>query len=260
MLKTLEKELERENKNVTRLASLLEVVTQRDETKKKVERLREQKQTQADKLAAAYRQFQTDLTNEAEWRRKVANLDAVVKAAAETITDLETKWENQRIELTNLATEKTSVSNQYGQVLIRYDDCRLALFSAGPRADAEIPDDFDAAVSFYLREHKKESDLTHKLETAFAKLGVFADRYKSNDEAETVRNLEQELDALPKREEALQLRWNSHIHGLKGRFQEVLNDLRLIESAKDKLNLRTRPRKTGFRLEGRQAYRRTPVG
>jgi energy-coupling factor transporter ATP-binding protein EcfA2 len=234
-VEALEKELERESKNVTRLTSLLEAVTQRDETKKKIEKLREQKQAQADKLAA-YRQFQTDLTSETEWRGKVVNLNAVVKAAAEAITNLETKLENQRNELTNLATEKTSVSNQYGQVLKRYDDCRLALFNVGPRADAEIPDDFDAAVSFYLREHKKESELTHKLETAFAKLGVFADRYKSNDEAETIRNLEQELDALPKREEALQLRWNSHIHGLKGRFQEVLNDLRLIESAKDKLN------------------------
>ena len=51
-VEALENELERENKNVTRLASLLEAVTQRDETKKKVEKLREQKQTQADKLPA----------------------------------------------------------------------------------------------------------------------------------------------------------------------------------------------------------------
>ena len=68
------------------------------------------------------------------------------------------------------------------------------------------------------------------------KLGVFADRYRGNDEAETIRNLEQQLDALAKREEALQLRWDNQIHALKSRFQEVLNDLNLIESAKDKLN------------------------
>jgi hypothetical protein len=236
-LEALEKELERETKNVTRLAALLEAVTQRDETAKKIEKLREQKQTQADKLAA-YRQFQTDLTNEKEWREKVVNLDGVIKAAAKTIADLDAALENHRDQLSKLDAEKKAAEAQHREVLKRYDECqrKIALFRAGPRADAEIPDDFDSAVSFYLNEHRKESDLTHKFETAFAKLGVFADRYKSNDEAETVRNLEQELDALPKREEALQLRWNSHIHGLKGRFQEVLNDLRLIESAKDKLN------------------------
>jgi hypothetical protein len=79
-------------------------------------------------------------------------------------------------------------------------------------------------------------DMSRDLEVAFVKLGVFADRYRGNDEAETIRNLEQQLDALAKREEALQLRWDNQIHALKSRFQEVLNDLKLIESAKDKLN------------------------
>ena len=234
-VETLERELERENKNVVRLTALLDAVTKRDETARKVEELKQSKQAQADRLAA-YRQFKADSTKETEWRSSVGNLAGSIKAVADAIVTLETNLENQRNELTNLAAQKTSAAHQYQQVLKRFDDCRMALFNVSPRADAEIPDDFDGAVSFYSREHKKESDLTNDFDKAFGRLGVFADRFKSNDEAETVRNLEQELDALPEREKALQLRWSSHIHGLKSRFQEVLNDLRLVESAKDRLN------------------------
>ena len=234
-VETLERELERENKNVVRLTALLDAVTKRDETARKVEELKQSKQAQADRLAA-YRQFKADSTKETEWRSSVGNLAGSIKAVADVIVTLETNLENQRNELTNLAAQKTSAAHQYQQVLKRFDDCRMALFNVSPRADAEIPDDFDGAVSFYSREHKKESDLTNDFDKAFGRLGVFADRFKSNDEAETVRNLEQELDALPEREKALQLRWSSHIHGLKSRFQEVLNDLRLVESAKDRLN------------------------
>jgi hypothetical protein len=140
--------------------------------------------------------------------------------------------------LIKFGNQKTDIEKQYRQVLIRYDDChrRIAIFNAVPRANAEIPEDFDSAVSYYLHDYDKQSELTRQLDTTFGKLGVFADRYKSNNEAEAIRALEQELDALPKREEALQLRWNSHIHGLKSNFDAVLHDLRLVESAKDKLN------------------------
>jgi len=233
----LEKQLERDGNEVKRLTALLEAVTKRDETAASIESLKAQKLAQADKLAA-YRQFQLDLAKEQEWREAVESFDNLIAALTKTITGLENNLETDRDQLTKLNAKKEETGKQRRAVLERYEECqkKIAIFNAAPRADAEIPDDFDSAVSFYLSEHKRESDLANKFDSIFSKLGVFADRYKSNDEAETVRNFEQELDALPKREEALQLRWNGHIHGLKSRFQEVLNDLHLIESAKDKLN------------------------
>ena len=234
-VEALQKALERENKNVARLSALFEAVTQRDLTAMKLEELRAQKQAQADKLAA-YRQFQVDLTQESEWSLSVTNLDQAISAVADQIKNLEATVESKGDELKDLAAQKTDAVKQYREVLKRYDECRLALFNASPRADAEIPDDFDSAVAFYVREHRKESELTADFEKAFGRFGVFVDRFKSNDEVETIRNLEQELEALPEREKAAQLRWSSHIHGLKSRFQEVLHDLRLVESAKDKIN------------------------
>ncbi|MGA9452914.1 MAG: hypothetical protein WBW41_16410, partial [Verrucomicrobiia bacterium] len=173
-----------------------------------------------------------------EWRDKVASLQGMIDAIGKTITELESAQQNHRDDLIKFRNQKEDVEKQYRQVLKRYEDCnkKIAIFNASPRADAEIPDDFDGSVSYYLHDYDNQSDLTRQFETTFGKLGVFADRYKSNNEAETVRALEQELDALPKREEALQLRWNSHIHGLKSNFDSVLHDLRLVESAKDKLN------------------------
>jgi energy-coupling factor transporter ATP-binding protein EcfA2 len=236
-VETLEKELEREQASVARLTALLQAVVHREETAKKIEVLRAEKKAQADRLAA-YRQFQSNLAHENDWRGEVADLEGRITTIAGTIVNLETAVEEHRVQLSNLRAGIKAFEAERRETLKRYEECqkKIALFNAAPRADAEIPAAFDSAVSFYLNEHRKESDLTSKFQTAFARLGVFADRFKSNDEAESIRNLEQELIALPKREEVLQIRWSNHIHALKGRFQEVLNDLRLIESAKDRLN------------------------
>jgi energy-coupling factor transporter ATP-binding protein EcfA2 len=236
-VETLEKELARAEKEVKRLGDLLEAVTKRDELAKQIEGLKADKQTQTDKLSA-HKQFQADLANEKEWRGKVTSLENALIAVGKTIADLDSAQQRHREDLIKFGNQKADVEKQYRQVLIRYEDChrKIAIFNASPRADAEIPEDFDSAVSYYLHDYDTQSDHTRQLETTFGRLGVFADRYKSNDEAESIRSLEQELDALPKREEALQLRWNSHIHGLKSNFDAVLHDLRLVESAKDKLN------------------------
>lgn len=236
-VEALEKELARSEKEVKRLGDLLEAVTKRDELAKQIEQLKADKQAQTDKLSA-YKQFQTNLANETDWRGKVQTLEAAILALGKTIGDLQNTLETNQSDRIKLKGEKEAVEKQYRQVLTRYDEChrKIAIFNASPRADAEIPDDFDSAVSYYLHDYEKQSDLTRQFDSTFARLGAFADRYKSNNEAETIRSLEQEVDALPKREEALQLRWNSHIHGLKGNFNEVLNDLGLVERAKNKLN------------------------
>jgi energy-coupling factor transporter ATP-binding protein EcfA2 len=236
-VEALEKELVRSEKEVKRLGDLLEAVIKRDELAKQIEGLKTDKQTQTDKLSA-HKQFQADLANEKEWRGRVADLETALNAIGKTIAVLESAQQRHREDLIKLGNKKADVEKQYRQVLVRYEDChrKIAIFNASPRADAEIPEEFDSAVSYYLHDYEKQSDQTRLLETTFNRLGVFADRYKSNNEVETIRSLEQELDALPKREEALQLRWNSHIHGLKSNFDAVLHDLRLVESAKDKLN------------------------
>ncbi|MGH7990462.1 MAG: hypothetical protein ACREDS_09780, partial [Limisphaerales bacterium] len=236
-VEALEKELARAEKDVKRLTDLLEAVTKRDELAKQIEKLKADKQTQTDKLSA-YKQFQTALANEKDWRGQVAILQTQIDALGKTIGDLDNALQTHQSDLIKFGEEKKAGESQYQQVLKRYDEChrKIAIFNASPRADAEIPEDFDGAVSYYLHDYGKQAEHTQKFSATFAGLGVFADRYKSNNEAESIRSLEQELDALPKREEVLELRWKSHIHGLKSNFDEVLRDLRLVESAKDKLN------------------------
>jgi hypothetical protein len=236
-VEALEKELDRENKNVERLTALLEAVTQRETISKMLEELKAKKGAQAEKLAA-YHQYELASASESEWRKSVETLGAAIQAAQTAIDGLDAALEATRGDLLNLSNQKTSTEGQYAAVLKRYNDChgKIAIFNVAPRADAEIPEDFDSAVSFYLSEYQRQLDLTRDFQSAFSGLGVFADRYKNNDETKMISDLEQELDALPKREEALELRWKGHIHGLKGRFQEVLNDLRLVENAKNRLN------------------------
>lgn len=236
-IEALEKELARETKEVNRLKALLEAVTERDAVTTKIEGLKVKKQQQSDNLSA-YRQHVQNLAKETEWRDLIKNLNQEIDALKKEINDLDKAFDDHKETLSTLKKEKESAENQHKAVLKRYEECqgKHALFNAAPRPDAEIPDDFDSAVSCYLHEYERQGRLTREFESEFSGLGVFADQYKQDDDAKTISALEQELDALPKREEAVQLRWNSHIQGLKGRFQEVLNDLRLVESAKTKLN------------------------
>src|SRR5439155_22492770 len=66
-VETLEKELDRENKNVECLTALLEAVTQREAIATKIQDLKVRKQAQAEKLAA-HRLYELALGNESEWR------------------------------------------------------------------------------------------------------------------------------------------------------------------------------------------------
>jgi hypothetical protein len=144
----LEKELERETKAVTRLTALLEAVTQRDEIAARIEKLKAEKQTLADKLAA-FRQFQKDLTCEKDWRDQVADFGNSITAVVKTISDLETELDGYRGKLSDLGNKRKDTEAQYREVLTRYDECqtKIALFRAAPRGDAEIPDaDHDRAA------------------------------------------------------------------------------------------------------------------
>ena len=94
-VEALEKELERQKKNVTRLTALLEAVTRQAEVVKNIDELKKQKQQQTDTLAA-YKQYQKDLLNEMPWRESVKNLDRAINAAAKTVTELDAARENHR--------------------------------------------------------------------------------------------------------------------------------------------------------------------
>ena len=160
----LEKQLERDGNEVKRLTALLEAVAKRDETAASIESLKAQKLAQADKLAA-YRQLQSDLAKEQEWRDAVKTFDGLIAAITETITGLDDNLEKYRDQLAKLGGIKEETEKQRRAVLERYEECqkKIAMFNAAPRADAEIPDDFDSAVSFYLSEHRRESDLASKI-------------------------------------------------------------------------------------------------
>lgn len=234
---TLERELDREMKNFARINALLEAVTERDRVAAQIETLKVQKQLQSDKLSA-YRQHLQNMRKEPDWRGNASDLGKTINTLQAEVDGLEIAFENYRAEAAASSQEKKATESEYKAVLERYEECegKIAIFNAAPRPDAEIPDDFDSAVSYYLHDHRRQHELTEDFESKFRDLGVFADQYKHDDDSKTISALEQELDALPSREEALQLRWNTHIQGLKGRFNEVLNDVRRVESAKDKLN------------------------
>jgi hypothetical protein len=95
-----------------------------------------------------------------------------------------------------------------------------------------IPDDFDAAVTLFLRQQEQQFKLGDEINNLLAQTELWlGDEYRGVDESETVLTLQAELEALPDKEEALARDWNAHIHGLKATFDQVLKNLGHVHSA-----------------------------
>jgi energy-coupling factor transporter ATP-binding protein EcfA2 len=127
--------------------------------------------------------------------------------------------------------------NEFNQVMGRFGDCICPEFAAKAQTVEDIPNDFDAAISLFLRQQSKQVSLADETALQLAELERwFGDEFRGDDEQETIRLLREELEALADKEEALARDWNAHIHGLKATFDRVLRELGEVQSAKDDLN------------------------
>ena len=169
-----------------------------------------------------------------------AELKAVLKAIAaanERVGALENQRHNAERAEENTKAAILKQENEFSEVMSRFAECIFPEFPAKARTVEDIPDDFDAAISCFLRQQSKQTGLAD--ETARQLVDIerwFGDEFRGDDEQQTIRFLREELEALPDKEEALASDWNAHIQGLKATFDRVLRELGEVQSAKDNLN------------------------
>lgn len=156
---------------------------------------------------------------------------------AAQIRDLESRLQQTGEALRRSEGMKVAEENRYNAVMGRFNGCLFPTYDAKPETDVDVPDDFDASIAMFLKLQEKQVRLDTEVSDVLRRVeGHLGDEFLGADDAETLRGLQAELEALPDREEALQRDWNAHMHGLKGTFDDVLKELSEIRTAADGLN------------------------
>ena len=138
---------------------------------------------------------------------------------------------------TALETDQKTERQAYARVMNDLEACHRAAFLCPMIATSDIPENFDSAISYYSREWQRaerlDGDVTLLLSEAEKHLGA---DFRESDDAETMRKLGEELEALPEKEDALNRDWRALLQGMKRTFAEVLKDLESVKSTANDLN------------------------
>jgi hypothetical protein len=121
--------------------------------------------------------------------------------------------------------------------MVRFDQCVFPSFSALPVKLSELPTDLNQAITIYLKLQEKERRLHDEITNSLRLVaGLVGEEFTGADDVETIKNLHNELEALPVKSEALERDWNALIQGLRGLFAGVLKELDAVKLAAVDLN------------------------
>jgi uncharacterized repeat protein (TIGR02543 family) len=182
-------------------------------------------------------EYQTAKANEPRLRAELKKIEASIVTANERIVKL-----TGQHDLAGKAKDAAEGSirkqeDDFGKIIGNFNGCIFPEFSTKPRIAEGIPDDFDAAITLFIRQQEKQDKLCDDITNLLAQTEQwFGDEFRGVDENETIATLQAELEALVEKEDALARDWNAHIHGLKATFDLVLKNLGHVRSAATNLN------------------------
>lgn len=247
-VETAREQLEEHRQALQRWQTILAAIEQRESLQRQLKTKREERdgkkgpngeevQEGLAKRIFRFEEYQKSKVTEPRLR---AELKAVIKAttaANERIAALENQRHAAEKAEENARAAIRKEEDEFNEVMGRFSECIFPEFPAKARTVEDIPDDFDAAITCFLRQQSKQTGLAD--ETARLLVEVerwFGDEFRGDDEQQSIRLLREEVEALPEKEEALARDWNAHIHTLKATFDRVLRELGEVQSAKDSLN------------------------
>jgi len=99
--------------------------------------------------------------------------------------------------------------------------------------------DLDTLLELYERKYGEHTEVAHRFSEEFRRIEQLTyGKYLGEDEAETLANLQAEIEALGEREKAVQELWKSLAAGLQSAFKGLSRDLDTLRSRIDELNRR----------------------
>ena len=120
----------------------------------------------------------------------------------------------------------------------RFTQCVFPEFPGKPvPPDEAIPNDFEDAVDLFLRQQKALTGLDQQVRERFHNIeSTFGSDFVGANEAESIRLLREELEALPEHEDALRRDWEHQLHQLRATFHQVLTDVNRLHAAATDMN------------------------
>jgi len=185
-----------------------------------------------------WEQFQRAKAEDPRLKADFQRTKNALTAAAERIAKLEEKINTTRNDETKARNGIRNEEDAFNAVMSRFNQCVFPEFPGKPESpDETIPNDFDDAVDLFLRQQKTLTDLDQQVRQRFYTIeSTFGSDFVGANEAETIRLLREELEALPDREDALRRDWDHQLHQLRATFHQVLTDVDRLHAAATDLN------------------------
>jgi hypothetical protein len=168
---------------------------------------------------------------------ELRTIDSTIARLDGLLRELAQKQEETRSAREQALRATVQEENGFNEVMGRFNQCLFPEFTAKPREVDELPEDFDPAIALFLKKQERERHLASEVTTSLKLIAqLIGESYNGADDAETVANLQAELEALPVKTEALEKDWSALVQGLRGLFAGVIKELDAVRSAVSDLN------------------------
>lgn len=241
--------LAEDEETLTRWQAILKTIVHRETLEKQLREKREEIEGKKDaegkevsegleKRLFRFEQFQERKGNEPRLKAQWKEADESFKAAEAKIKKLEKQIEAARESKDKSEQAKRKEENEFNAVMGEFNDCTFPEFPGKATEPNEaIPNDFAASVTLYLRQQgqliKVDEQVRENLRNIETNLGS---DFLGADEADTIRRLREELEALPDHENALRKNWEHQLTEMRGSCALVLRDLDEVKKAVTGLN------------------------
>jgi hypothetical protein len=182
-------------------------------------------------------EYQKAKANEPRLRSELEKIETSIAGAKERIAKLTLQ---SKVAESAIVVAERSIREQeseFDRVIGNLNRCTFPDFSNKARVAEGISDNFDHAITLYLRQQEKQNKMCDEITNLLIRTeALFGDEFRGADDFETVSVLQDELETLDTEEEALARDWNAHIHVLRGTFDLVLKNLDHVRSAADSIN------------------------
>ncbi len=232
----LRERLEEDAETLRRWQTILKTITERERLAGDLKECQKQL-AEVQRQIFAYEAFVKVRMDEPRLRRESRNTDETIAKSTNAIAALEKKQKASEKTQREAEAAVLSEENGFNEVMGRFGQCVFPEPFAKTMEVTDIPDDFDAAITLFLRQQAEEQRSGDKVTDSLKLVDqLVGESFNGADDAETVRNLAEELEALPVKTEALEHDWNALIQGLRGMFAGVLKELDAVRSAASDLN------------------------
>lgn len=242
-IETIRERLKDDHEAFKRWQDILAAIEQREKLEGQRKAIREELDGTATRegkirLLFRYEEYLKAKLDEKQLRADLKKVNDAIEAAKGRIDKLTADQKAAEKAASAALSAILKQEDEYNKTMGEFGNCIRPLFSAKIRTpDEAIPDDFGAAIALFLRQQDKEGRLGDDVHQLLGEIERwFGEEFHGADEAETVRLLREELEALTEKEEALTRDWNAHIHALRATFDLILKRLGDVLSARDELN------------------------